>query len=62
MKPAPNMTLTFDFDLEQFTMIKIFETSVKENYPKYAWILCTGHNLLLSSEVKVMVDQKVKFA
>ena len=56
------LTLTFDFDLEKFTKVNIFETSIKENFPKYAWILCTGHNLLLASKVKVMVDQKVKFA
>ena len=55
------LTLTFDFDLEKFTKVKIFETSVKENLPKYAWILCTGPNLLLASKVKVKVDQKVKF-
>ena len=56
-----NLTLTFDLDLENFTKFKIFETSVKEIFPKYAWILCTGHNLLLAAKVKVMVDQKVRF-
>ena len=55
------LTLTFDLDLEKFTKFKIFETSVKEIFPKYAWILCTGHNLLLVSKFKVMVDQRVKF-
>ena len=51
------MTLT----LKSFPKIKIFETSIKENQPKYAWILCTGHNLLMASKVKVKVEQKVKF-
>ena len=50
----------YGLDLEKFTKVKIFETSIKENQPKYAWILCTGHKLLLAS--KVLVDQKVKFA
>ena len=53
------LILIFDFDLEKFTKVKNFETSIKENLPKYAWILCTGHNLLLAS--KVNVNQKVKF-
>ena len=53
------LTLTFDLNLEKFAKVKIFETSIKENLPKYAWILCTGHNLLLTSKVKV--EQKVKF-
>ena len=56
------LTFEFDLDLEKFTEVKIFETSVKENYPKDAWILCTGPNLLLESKVKVNFDQKVKFA
>ena len=57
------LTLTSDFDLEKFTKVKIFETSIKEKLAKkYAWILCTGYNLLLASKVKVKVDQKVKFA
>ena len=34
-----------------------FLKHIKEILPKYAWILCTGHNLLLVSKVKV----KVKF-
>ena len=34
---------------------------VKEILPKYAWILCIGHNQLLASKVKVKVKQKVKF-
>ena len=51
------MTLT----LKSSSKFKIFETSVKEIFPKYVWILCTGHNLSLASKVKVMVDQKVKF-
>ena len=53
------LTLTFDLDLEKFAKGQIFETSIKENLPKYALILCTGHNLLLSSKVKV--EQKDKF-
>ena len=52
------MTLT----LKSSPKVKIFEISVKENYPKYAWILCTGHHLLLArSKVKVKAEQKVKF-
>ena len=48
------LTLTPDLDLESSPKVKIFETSIKENYPKYAWILCTGYNLLLArSKVKV---------
>ena len=47
--------------LKSLPKFKIFETSVKEIFPKYAWILYTGHNLLLVSKVKVKVDQKVKF-
>ena len=43
------LTVTFDFDLEQFTKANIFETSVKANLLKYAWILCPGHNLLSRS-------------
>ena len=57
-----DLDLTFDFDFEKFTNVNIFETSIKENEPKYASILCTGHNLMLASKVKVMVDQEVKFA
>ena len=64
-KAAPSMTLTltFDLDLEMFTQGQNFwNISIKENYQKYAWILCTGHNLLLvRSIVKVKVKQKVKF-
>ena len=49
-----------DLDLEKFTQVQNFwNISVKEIFPKYAWILCIGHNLLLASKVKV--DQKVKF-
>ena len=51
------MTLTLT--LKILSKVNIFETSIKENLPKYAWILCTGHNLLLASKVKV--KQKVKF-
>ena len=61
-KAAPNMILTFDLDLKKFTQVqKFWNISVKEIFPKYASILCTGHNLLLVSKVKVKVDQKVKF-
>ena len=51
------LTLTFDLDLGKFTNGQTFQNlSIKENYPKYAWILCTGHNLLLArSKVKVKV-------
>ena len=49
------------FTLTSSPKFKIFETSIKEIFPKYAWILCTGHNLLLVSKVKVKVDEKVKF-
>ena len=56
------MTLTFDFDLEKFSQVQNFwNISVKEIFPKYAWILCTGHNILLALKVKVKVNQKVKF-
>ena len=52
----------YDLDLEKFTEVQNFgNISVKEIFPKYAWILCTGHNLLLVSKVKAKVDQKVKF-
>ena len=55
------LTLTFNLDLEKFTQVQNFwNISVKEIFPKYAWILCTGHNLLLVSKVKVKVDKKVK--
>ena len=56
-KATPNMTLTLTISPK----VKIFETSIKENFPKYAWILCKVHNLLLVSEVKVKVGQKVRF-
>ena len=46
------LTLTFDLDLEKFAKVKSLETSIKENLPKDAWILCTGHNLLLALKVK----------
>ena len=50
----------FDLDLESSPKVKIFEISIKETYPKYAWVLCTGHHLLLArSKVKVKVEQKV---
>ena len=51
------LTLTFDLDLRMFTKGQSFlNLSIKENYPKYAWILCTEHNLLLArSKVKVKV-------
>ena len=52
-----NTKYDLDLDLEKFTQGQIFETSVKENYPKYAWILCTGHNLWLVSKVKIKVEQ-----
>ena len=56
------LTLTFGLDLEKFTQVQNFwNISIKGVFPKYAWILYTGHNLLLASKVKVMVDQKVKF-
>ena len=57
------LTLTFDLDLEKFTQGQNFwNLSIKENYTKYAWVLYTGHNLLLvRSKVKVKVKQKVKF-
>ena len=56
------MTLTFDLDLEKFSQVQNFwNISVKEIFPKYAWILCTGHNVLLALNVKVKVNQKVKF-
>ena len=52
------MTLT----LKGSTKVKNLETSIKENYPKYAWILCTRYYLLLARlKVKVKVEQKVKF-
>ena len=52
------MTLT----LKSSTKVKNLGTSIKENYPKYAWILYTRHNLLLErSKVKIKVEQKVKF-
>ena len=57
-KPSPNMTLT----LTSSPKVKIFEISIKETWPKYAWVLCTGHNLLLARwKVKVKVEQKVRF-
>ena len=54
------LNLTFDLDLGKFTNGQTFRNlSIKENYPKYAWILCTGHNLLLArSKVKVKVKVK----
>ena len=56
------MTLTFDLDLEKFSQVQNFwHISVKEIFPKYAWILCTGHDVLLALKVKVKVNQKVKF-
>ena len=52
------MTLT----LKSSTKVKNLETSIKESYPKYAWILCTRHNFLLArSKVNGKVEQKVKF-
>ena len=42
----------YDLDPEKFDQGKICETSNKENWPKYAWILCTGHNLLLGGQAK----------
>ena len=52
------LTLT----LQSSHMVNIFETSHNESWPKYAWILCTWHDLLLvRSKVKVKVKQKVKF-
>ena len=60
MKSRTNYDL--DIDLEKFTQGQNFlSISVKENWPKYAWIICTGHNLLLASKVKDKVNQKVKF-
>ena len=56
-KAATNMTLTLTSSLK----VKMFETSIKENLSKYAWVSCTGHNQLLASKVKVKVKQKVKF-
>ena len=54
------MTFTLTFDLDKFTQgQKFLNISIKANYPKYSWILCTGHNVLLASKVKV--NQKVKF-
>ena len=56
------MTLTFDFDLKFTQGQNFWNISVKQNCPKYAWILCTVHNLLLArSKVEVKVEQKVKF-
>ena len=55
------MTLILTVDLDKFTQGQKFLTAIKANWPKYSWILCTGHNLLLASKVKVKVDQKVKF-
>ena len=56
------MTLTFDLDLAKFSQVQNFRNiSVKEIFPKYAWILCTGNNVLLALKVKVKVNQKVKF-
>ena len=54
------MTLTFDLDLEKFSKGQNFwNIPIKENSPKYAWILWTGHNLLLAtSKVKVKGKQK----
>ena len=51
------MTLTFDLDLVKFTKGQTFlNLSLKENLPKYDWILCTGRNLLLArSKVKVKI-------
>ena len=54
------MTLTLT--LKSSTKVKNLETLIKKNEPKYVWILCTRHNLLLArSKVKVKVEQKVKF-
>ena len=51
-----------DLDIEKFTQGQnLWNISIKENLPKHDWILCTGHNLLLASKVKVKVEQKVKF-
>ena len=48
--------------LTSSTKVKNLETSVKENLLKFAWILCTRHNLVLArSKVKVKVEQKVIF-
>ena len=54
------MTLT----VKSSPKVKIFEISIKETQPKYAWVLCTGHHLLLARskvKVKVKVEQKIKF-
>ena len=54
------MTLTLT--LKSSPKVKNLETSIKENYPKYTWILCTGPNLFLArSKVKAKVEQNVKF-
>ena len=51
------MTLTLT--LKSSTKVNNLDMSIKENYPKYAWILCTRHNLFLArSKVKVKVEQK----
>ena len=50
-KAAPTMTLTltFNLDIEKFAQGQNFwNISIKENLSKYAWIVCTGHNLLLA--------------
>ena len=54
--------MTLNLTLKSSPKVKMFEISIKENWPKYAWILCTGHHLLLArSKVKGKVEQKVKF-
>ena len=54
--------MTLNLTLKSSPKVKIFEISIKENQQKYAWILRTGHHLLLArSKVKVKVEQKVKF-
>ena len=55
------LNLTFHLDLGKFAQGQNFwNMSVKEDFPKYAWLLRTGHNLLLARS-KVKVEQKVKF-
>ena len=48
-KAAPNMTWTLIFDLDKLAKGQNFwNIAIKENLPKYAWILCIRHNLLLA--------------
>ena len=43
------MTWTLIFDLDKLDKGQNFlNITIKENLPKYAWILCIRHNLLLA--------------